>query len=311
MYEHRTITSLQRLVDTGQLRFIYVVGVARSASTIVARRLGAALDGAVYEPATPATPSIHRHFAGTILKAYERARARVDRDGPVGLAIKDLSLFLDEPLQAFVHRNAAHLVVTVRDPAAQQASLRRQLGKEFAPLQRVDAIVRHPFEALWMFTHFLRLGPHYAALAAESMAGHRGNWVQRAVAGWNIESWTRMERLLVGVDPSRLSVLDAAALRSDPAGAEATLAAIARAIAPMGARAGVEIAGHSRMLPRSAWAREALHSTGIAAAEPRRDPARASTPGDWEEALLAITEPAYRRILAAGAAAVAAERSAA
>ncbi len=74
---------LGQLVRSGELRFVYVLGLARSSSTIVCRLLGARLDGAVYEPATPAALGRRRHFARTILKAYDGARARIGSGRPV------------------------------------------------------------------------------------------------------------------------------------------------------------------------------------------------------------------------------------
>ena len=40
------VARLADLVAAGQLRFVYVLGLARSGSTIVCRMVGAALDGA-------------------------------------------------------------------------------------------------------------------------------------------------------------------------------------------------------------------------------------------------------------------------
>ena len=65
------VARLFALVDSGALRFVYVLGMARSSSTILCKLLGASLDGAVYEPATPAKLDRRLHYADTILKAYD------------------------------------------------------------------------------------------------------------------------------------------------------------------------------------------------------------------------------------------------
>jgi hypothetical protein len=283
---------LDQLIRSGQLRFVYVLGLARSSSTIVCRVLGGRLDGAVYEPATPAALDRRRHFARTILSAYDRARARVGEGRPVALAIKDLSLFLDDPAFEAVAARASHIVFTVREPAAQFASLRRQLAHEFSPLERVDAVLRHPFEALWMAGYFLVYGRRFIAEARAALGP--GPPHRLAMAGWNLRSYANLERQMALFDvPTTL--LDADTLRRDPARAEALLAAIAAPLAPVGPRANVEIAAHSRMLPRSKWAAEALSSPGISAGDPAPPPA---PPDPLDAALLARNTAAYQRICA-------------
>lgn len=286
---------LEALVDSGQLRFVYVLGLARSSSTIICRLLGEALDGAVFEPATPAAFNRRTHYARTILRAYDRARAAIGSDRPVSLAIKDLTLFLDDPQFEAIVARAAHVVFTIREPAAQQASLARQLKHEFSPLQRIDAVVRHPFEALWMACYFLAYGRRFVREASD-LLGYRFTRLPRlAMAGWNLASYRNLERQLAAREASSISVLDADALRRDPQRAQALLTAIAARIAPAGTRTSIEIAGHSRMLPRSKWAAEALASHAITAAAPA--PRNLPAPDAFETTLLGVTGAAYARIV--------------
>lgn len=295
--EFAPLGRLTRLVASGELRFVYVIGVARSSSTIVCRMLGAALDGAVYEPATPAAFDRQGHFARTILRAYDRARRQIGHGRPVTLAIKDLSLFLDDPAFLAVVAQAAHVVFTVRHPRAQQASLSRQLAQEFAQLQRIDAVVRHPFEALWMACSFLSYGRRFVRDAAAQLGRTTGGMPRLAMAGWNLQSWRNMEAQIAALAAVPMTILDADHLRHDPGATEALLAGIAAGIAPAGPRTSVEISAHSRMLPRSRWAAEALSSRRIM---PAGTPVAPPTPDAFDAALLVITEAAYSRVLEAG-----------
>lgn len=286
---------LADLVGAGQLRFVYVLGLARSGSTIVCRTIGAGLDGAVYEPATPARLDRGRHYAKTILKAYDEARRQVGNDRPIALAIKDLSLFIDDRRFLATLAQAAHLVVTVREPAAQQASLKALLAHEFSLWQRIEIIFRHPYEALGMAWYFLVYGRQFVREASLLFGYGLLKMHRLAMAGWNLRSWRNLEAQLAGLCDMPVSVLDADAMRRDPADTEARLRRIASSVAPSGAPAHVEIAGHCRMLQRSKWAAEALSSTGIKAAsgdQPKRPP-----PDALDSQLLAITEAAYKRVL--------------
>lgn len=288
------VDRLTDLIRSGQLRFIYVLGLARSGSTIVCRTLGAALDGAVYEPATPARLDRGRHYANIILKAHDEARHSIGSDRPVALAIKDLSLFLDDPRFAAIVAQAAHIVVTVREPRAQQASLKLLLAHEFSPWQRIEIIFRYPYEAQAMAWYFLIYGRQFLR-EASALLGYRLRWLPRlAMAGWNLRSWRQLEAQLAALDGVPITVLDADAMRRDPAGAEAQLRRIAGSIVPGGQRASVEIAGHCRMLPRSKWAAEALGSRGI---KPPGTPKPLPPPDAFDTKLLAITEAAYARVL--------------
>lgn len=288
------VARLFALVDSGALRFVYVLGMARSSSTILCKLLGASLDGAVYEPATPAKLDRRLHYADTILKAYDDARATVGPERPVTLAIKDLSLFVDEPDFTALVARAAHVVFSVRHPVAQQASLKRQLAQEFSIPQRIDAIVNHPHEALWMAWYFLVYGRQFVREASD-LLGYRVTRLHRlAMAGWNLRSWHNMEAQIAALGATPKTLVDADELRRDPAAAEAMLKSIADTIAPAGPRASIEVSGHSRMLPRSKWAAEALSSTGI------RPTATTTTstaaPDEFDTALLAITSAAYNRV---------------
>jgi hypothetical protein len=292
------IDRLHALVETGDLRFVYVVGVARSSSTILCRVLGSALDGAVFEPATPVALDRQVHYASTIIRAYNRARKQIGAGRPVTLAIKDLSLFLDDPSFLSIVAQAAHVVFSVRHPVAQQASLKRQLKQEFSPLQRVDAVVRYPFEALWMAWYFLVYGRRFVR-DASALLGYGVRRLPRlAMAGWNLQSWRNMEAQIAGLGDMPVTVLDADDLRRDPQAAEALLRSIAAAIAPAGPRASVEMAGHSRMLPRSKWAAEALASRGI---KPAMVPGTIPATDAFDAGLLAVTEAAYHRVRRTGA----------
>lgn len=289
---------LTGLIESGQLRFVYVIGVARSNSTILCRLLGAALDGAVYEPATPAALDRRRHFARTILRAYDEARRQIGPNRPVALAIKDLSLFLDDPAFAGIVGQAAHVVFSVRHPVAQQASLKRQLAQEFSFFQRVDAVVRYPFEALWMAWYFLVYGRRFIREASAVLGPVSGRLARLAMAGWNIESWRNMEACIAALAPVPFTVVDADALRRDPRSAQLLLDEVAASIAPTGRRAAVEVAGHSRMLPRSKWAAEALTSRALKPPAPA--PAGTPSPDAFDAALLTVTEAAYERVRGAG-----------
>ncbi len=289
------LTRLTALVAAGQLRFVYVLGLARSGSTIVCRTLGAALDGAVYEPATPARLDRRFHYARTILRAYDEARTLAG-SRPIALAIKDLSLFLDDPRFAALVAQAAHLVVTVREPRAQQASLKAMLLHEFSPWQRIEIIFRAPYEALGMAWYFLVYGRSFLR-EGQAALGFRWRWLPRlAMAGWNLRSWRNLEAQLIALAHLPVTVLDADAMRHDPADTEAQLRRIAAAITPDAPRAGIEVAGHCRMLPRSKWAAEALTSRRI---KPATAPRRPLPPPDaFDARLLSITEAAYARVLA-------------
>ncbi|RYE08458.1 MAG: hypothetical protein EOP22_13450 [Hyphomicrobiales bacterium] len=285
---------IEDLIGSGQLRFVYVLGLARSGSTIVARTLGAALDGTVYEPATPARLGRLDHYARTILRAYDLAQRETGSDRPVSLCIKDLSLFVDAPRLSALLARAAHLVVTVREPRAQQASLTAMLRHEFSIWQRVEIIFRAPFEALGMAWHFLAYGRRFLRDASRPLGFRLSQMHRLAIAGWNLDSWQRLEALLAASPAMPVTIIDAGAARRDPAGTAAELAAIAATIAPIGPRASVSIAGHCRMLPRSKWAAEALRSSGINAG-PQREPL--PPPDAFDQRLLDLTEPAYSRVL--------------
>jgi hypothetical protein len=290
------VTRLADLI-AGQLRFVYVLGLARSGSTIVCRMLGAALDGAVYEPATPARLDRGRHYAGTILRAYDEARGQIGSDRPVALAIKDLSLFIDDRSFVATLAKAAHVVVTVREPAAQQASLKALLAHEFSPWQRIEIIFRYPYEALGMAWYFLVYGRDFVREASSRFGFGLLKIHRLAMAGWNLLSWRNLEAQLAALGDVPVSVLDADAMRLRPADTEAELRRIASSIAPADAQAQVEIAGHCRMLQHSKWAAEALSSTGIKAADgERRKP---PPPDAFDAKLLSLTEAAYRRVLGA------------
>jgi hypothetical protein len=267
------IGRLRNLAASGELRFVYIIGVARSNSTIVCRMLGEQLDGAVYEPATPCSASPPRHFAEVILKAYRRARRKVPAGQPVALAIKDLSLFVDDDILAFVTSYAKHIVFTVREPRAQHASLSRQLYQEFAPMQRVDAVVRHPFEAFWMAWYFLVLGRRYVATAVEQFGRSAGRLHRLAIAGWNLTSWRNIAHQFQANHKTPVTVFDATQMRRDPNAAMLAMGAIAANTKTANGSALIEVAGHSRMLRRSKWAAEALSSAAIKPlATPEREP---------------------------------------
>ena len=162
------IARLATLCEGGDLRFVYVVGVARSNSTVVCKVLGDRLDGAVYEPATPVAVHLHNHYARTILKAYDAARAGKPEREPVLLAIKDLSLFIDDEIFALVLRYAAHIVFTVRDPLTQYPSLVKQFKTEFSLRNRIDALVRWPVETCLLGYYMLTLGTGYFVNASRA-----------------------------------------------------------------------------------------------------------------------------------------------
>jgi hypothetical protein len=283
---------LRALLESGALRIVYVLGVARSNSTLVCRLLGQMLDGAVYEPAVPNSADPTAHFAGTILAAYRDAAA--SRSLPVTLAVKDLSLFVEPATAALIAAHAAHVVVTIREPVAAHRSLFTQFRQEFGPLQRLDAIVWHPFEAWWMFTGFLTMAPRLHSIARGALPGQRMGPAAAALAGWTLESWRRLDTQLAVIDPARLTVLDAAQSRRAPDAATAVLAGIARRLMPEGRAPFIEREAHSRMASRSKWAAEARHSSAIAP-----PPAGQATqaPTALEQAIAERTGLTYRALL--------------
>jgi hypothetical protein len=138
----------------------------------------------------------------------------------------------------------------------------------------------------------LRLGPMYGRIAREALPPGTLGPAGRAMAGWNILSWRRLaaqvERL--NARPGRCTIFDAAQMRSDPEVATATLARITARLGASGDNPPVEIAAHSRMRPRSAWAKEALGSDRIKPAMARAAHKPLPAP------LLAEIEPIYRRL---------------
>lgn len=291
------VARLAALCDSGTLRFVYVVGVARSNSTVVCRVLGQELDGAVYEPATPVAMHLRNHHARVILKAYDAARAGKPGSALVLLAIKDLSLFLDDETFAFVLKYAAHVVFTVRDPLTQYPSLVTQFKTEFGIRNRVDALVRWPLETCLFGYYMLTLGAGYVARAARRFGVQFSKALQLPIVGWNLTSWgnivRQFDRAQETLGGDRITVLDAGLMRLMPDAATAALREIAQALKGGQGRTAtpVELAGHSRMFPDSAWAGEARHSNAIkplsSATAPRR-------PKDaFEEKLLGAFYPDF------------------
>ncbi|MEQ1770710.1 MAG: hypothetical protein ABL879_12815 [Devosia sp.] len=283
---------LTRLLESGDLRLVYVLGVARSNTTLVVRLLGEQLDGAVYEPTVPATLDPVGHFAHTVLRAYRKARAT--RSGTVTLAVKDISLFIEPSVEAFIAERASHVVITVRDPAEAHASLVKQFRHEFGFWQRFDAVVRQPFEALFMFIAFLFLVPRYGNLARSALPDTSAGRYRMAMAGWSLESWNKLTRQVAAIPPGRLTVLDARQMRNEPALAAAALTAIARSLMPAGRKPMIEVAAHSRMSSRSKWAAEARASAGI---KPTNASAPVEAPDDVAAAVAAKSMPQYRALI--------------
>jgi hypothetical protein len=251
------------------LRFVYVDGVARSNSTVVCKVLGERLDGAVYEPRTPVSADLHGHFEGVVLRAYEDAKVGKPAGQPVILAIKDLSLFIDDAVFAFVLRYAAHIVFTVRDPLTQYPSLVTQFKTEFGLRNRIHALARYPVETCLLGYYMLTLGTGYAIDATRTVGFSLPGSLLLPIIGWNLASWRKVvtqfddARARLGAD--RVSVLDAGLMRMLPEAATAELDVVAarvRGDLPRTATP-VELAAHSRMFPRSAWAKEARQSDAI------------------------------------------------
>ncbi|MEO6396077.1 MAG: hypothetical protein ABIO40_09235 [Devosia sp.] len=285
------LSRLHTLLESGELRLVHVIGVARSNSTLVCRLLGQQLDGAVYEPAVPSSIDPATNFARVILRAYSRARRT--RPVPIVLAVKDISLFLTETQMALIARHAAHVVFTIRDPASAHASLVRQLQHEFNFWQRVDATVRQPFESLWMFISFLHSLPKFANFARTALPGIKMGLYRAGMAGWSLISWDRLMAQFAAIDPTRITVLDAAEMRRQPEAAAAELGRIARRLMPAGRQPMIELAAHTRMAPRSKWAAEARASAFIKPAASAVAPA--SEP--LIRAIAARADPAYRALL--------------
>ncbi|HWA19648.1 MAG TPA: hypothetical protein VG757_11705 [Devosia sp.] len=293
MLRRDSLETLSGLVAHGDLRLVYVIGIARSNSTVVCRLLGERLDGVVYEPAVPAAPDPLGHYARVIMNAYRKARKT--RTGPVSLVVKDISLFIDESIFRFIARHAAHVVFTIRDPAGAHQSLVRQFGQEFRPLQRADAVINEPFEALWMALSFAAEVPRLARLADSAHPGYGAPWYRQAMGGWTVESWRRLGAQFAALDPARVTVLDAAEMREAPRIATEALATIAQALMPAGRTPMIEVAAHSRMYRRSKWAAEARRSTAIKPLASRDDAAPVK---DFEAQICGGVAPIYRALLA-------------
>ena len=291
------IARLAALCEGGDLRFVYIVGVARSNSTVVCKVLGDRLDGAVYEPATPVAVHLHNHYARTILKAYDAARSgKAERD-PVLLAIKDLSLFIDDEVFALVLRYAAHIVFTVRDPLTQHPSLVKQFKTEFSLRNRINALVRWPVETCLLGYYMLTLGTGYFADASRAFGVSVAKLLLLPIAGWTLTSWqnvvAQFDKARAKLGAARVTVLDAGLMRLLPEAATQELDAIAREM--RGERpkttTPVDLAAHSRMFPDSAWADEARRSSTIKPLSGGNTPRR---PKDtFEESLLAEFYPDY------------------
>jgi hypothetical protein len=237
------------------------------------------------------------HYARVIMSAYRKARKT--RPGPIRLAVKDISLFIDEPIFAFIARHAAHIVFTIRDPEEAHRSLVRQFGHEFKPLQRADAVINEPFEALWMAVNFAVQVPRLARVADTAHPGFAAPWYRRAMGGWSLESWRKLGAQFASLDPARVTVLDADEMRRAPKAATEALAAIGRRLMPQGRAPMVEIPAHSRMYRRSKWAAEARVSTAIKPAAVKAAAAPASQP--FEAQLCDGVAPIYRALLASSA----------
>ena len=291
------IARLATLCEGGDLRFVYVVGVARSNSTVVCKVLGDRLDGAVYEPATPVAVHLHNHYARTILKAYDAARAGKPEREPVLLAIKDLSLFIDDEIFALVLRYAAHIVFTVRDPLTQYPSLVKQFKTEFSLRNRIDALVRWPVETCLLGYYMLTLGTGYFVNASRAFGFSFAKSLLLPIAGWNLTSWrnvvAQFDKARAKLGTARVTVLDAGLMRLLPDAATEELDAIARELRGDRAKTAtpVDLAAHSRMFPDSAWADEARRSSAI---KPLSGGSTARRPQDaFEEKLLAGFYPDY------------------
>jgi hypothetical protein len=292
MLRRDSLETLDGLISNGDLRLVYVIGIARSNSTVVCRLLGERLDGVVYEPAGPAALDPAGHYARVLMGAYRKARKT--RAGPVTLVVKDISLFLDETLFAFIAKHAAHVVFTIRDPQSAHQSLVRQFAQEFKPLQRVEAVVNEPFEALWMAVNFAVQVPRLSRLADTAHPGFAAPWYRRAMGGWTIESWRRLAAQFAALDPSRVTVLDAGETRGSPKLATQALAGIAQALMPRGRTPMIEAAAHSRMYKRSSWAAEARTSTSIKPLASKGEPPSAQP---FETALCEGVDLIYRALL--------------
>jgi hypothetical protein len=290
---------LAALCDAGHLRFVYVDGVARSNSTVVCKILGDRLDGAVYEPAMPVATSVKRHYAEVILRAYDAARVGKPAGEPVLLAIKDLSLFVDEGLFDFVLAHAAHIVFTVRDPLTQYPSLVTQFKTEFGVRNRVDALVRYPVETCMLGFYTAILGTGYFADAARTVGFSPAASLLLPIIGWNLTSWRNVvwqfdaAQAKLGAD--RVTVLDAGLMRLLPGAATAALEAIAARVRGDSRRTStpVDLAAHSRMFPRSAWAKEARHSDAI---KPLSSSASRRPKNAFEEKVLAAFYPDFAHL---------------
>lgn len=265
--------AIERLADEGALRVVYVLGVPRSNSTIVCRLIGEHLDGAVYEPALPNTGNPARHYAETILDAYDSAREHIGDGRPVALAIKDLDGFVTDRMFAFALDAAEHIVFTTRDPLMQHASLSRRFVDEFAPKHRFVTSLRHPVEEHHFLWNTVGLLPRFWRLTRNEL-GRGRQMLRAAVAGFNYLSWRAQASHLAAarrrLGSESVTIMDAALMRLDPDVTVAELAAIAESArdvpaepAPAGLPGGGEHAGHTRMTTESHWAREALASNSI------------------------------------------------
>jgi hypothetical protein len=286
------LARLKALTRAGDLSLAYVLGVTRSNSTIAARLVGRQLDGAVLEPAVPSTAEPELHYEQTILSAYEAARLRVGAGRPVALVIKDISGFLTPAMEEFALGESRAVLFTTREPHRQHASLTNQFAHEFSPMQRLDAIVRYPYEQLWFTVALARFASHYMRVAREALAPHRLGVFRTAVLGFNLDAWQRQSGqfdAIAGRDIP-VEILDAGLMRAFPQLAEARLENFAAATGVFRGLAEVETAAHSRMLARSRWAGEAR--TSIAIKPLMAEPDQNEVP-DWLRLAAATLKPHY------------------
>jgi hypothetical protein len=215
------------------------------------------------------------------------------------LAIKDLALFIDEKTFAFVLKYAEHIVFTVRDPLTQFPSLVTQFKTEFGLRNRVDALARYPVETCLFGYYMMVLGTGYFIDAVRTVGFSPSTSLLLPIVGWNLTSWRNVvgqfDAALAKLGADRITVLDAGLMRLLPERATEQLEAIAAGMRGDRPRTStpVDLAAHSRMFPRSAWAKEARQSDAI---KPHAGGAVRLPKDAFEERVLAEFYPDYAHL---------------
>lgn len=298
-----SLTKLQSLVSAGELRMLYIIGVPRSNTTVLGRILGRHLDGAVLEPAVPNTARPLRTYAERILEAFEAARRTSRHEGPIALAVKDISNFLSAPMLDFILTESAHVVFAIREPATQYQSLARRMSMELESPDRYKRSLQTPAESFWMAVHFTRMWPDAWRQAPKRTDGGPRGYRRATASGTDVACWRALTGQFAAASarrrPEEITVIDAGLSRLFPdlAGAElATVAASVRSKEALTA-AGVEVAANSMMEASSHWATQAHAADRILPMPPEGESGLPRSELDhWLNQIMRELDPHYVRL---------------